>query len=194
MGNPEIIDGHKECSVCSRLLELKMFFKTSYSYSSKCRKCTRTHLSNKVGFKVCKACGEEKSFVNFRLNKDGFDCLCKLCRNEHRKTKYHTDDVFRKKHLSITLNNVKKHPKKYAAKLKKWRSENPEKYTKIRKNYRARLPDSYVSELIKHRTNIEYVPLELIKLKRLQIKCKRILKLKENESHRIAQPTIKSTF
>lgn len=125
--------------------------------------------------KTCNTCKQDKpisDFYKLKKNKDGLNNQCKACYNARiRKWR-------------------KKNPDKRKAHKKKWRADNPEKVNAMQRragrNDTANLTDGYVRKRIVQGIeglSNEDVPEIMVKLKRIEIKTDRLLKIKKNESH-----------
>lgn len=191
---PEIIDGKKNCVGCGHFLSLDMFWKMGKYYLKLCKECTREKLKLKEGYKTCRKCGEEKEYRHFSIAKNSHSYQCNDCKNGYQKNRYDTDDDYRKSRNEYT-NNYRENNKDYrqdhkgqcSVYYKKYAKNNVEKNRdrsrKISADNVRSLSDNYIKNLVtKHNKGIEYVPPQLIKLKRILIKSKRQLKIIENES------------
>lgn len=155
-----------------------------------------------MGKKICKICKVEKDYEEFytrKDTKDGHYSLCKKCEIK-RKLKYLKENP--KKQALISKKWRKENPEKAALAIKKWRKENPEKVKAINnlsskkwnekhpeavrlftRKYRNDLRDGYVKTLIQNESLLDrrQIPSELIEIKKMQIKVKRLIKSKKDE-------------
>jgi len=152
--------------------------------------------------KKCSKCGEVKSlsvFYRRSLSKDGYDCICKICKNIALKkwqSKNHTKlKNIREKWLKnnpvkakeVERKSREKHREKINAYHRKWSKNNPDKSRDRVKRWRDKNPDkskaiglkrvqnltnSYVASSLN--SNLKDCLLELIELKRVQLKLYRL--------------------
>lgn len=123
--------------------------------------------------KSCKHCNEIKPLNEFTIDnrmKGGYTNLCKVCRNNERKLRYHSEDNYRTKEL----NRVKKY--------------NDKALLRALNNVKE-LNDPYVIASLKRDTDLTTQDIrkypELIKTKRQELIVKRVLKNHHEKYKRI---------
>lgn len=96
------------------------------------------------------------------------------------------------KHKEWKQNAYKRNKDKILSHQREYYKKNKELFyrrsTRYKEKSRAEVNDTYIKDLFRQ-SGLPITPPELIKLKRIQIIGKRILKIKENESRRVTQPT-----
>jgi hypothetical protein len=197
---------NRVCKYCNENLDIKRFYKLGKYYQSICRTCNKEVLLNKKGKKFCNQCEQEKPYSEFSICKNSFLHICKKCKNSNGREKFRTDEDYRKRRLQdshIHRENNKEWYKEYNHNRldkgrvygKAYRDRHIEKVrARGKKNQmvsRQTLSDRYLKQLInKHSAPANYIPPQLIKLKRLQILGKRILKQKSNGSRTTTRPNV----
>lgn len=156
--------------------------------------------------KVCTKCGERKAITMFGAatkGRGGRKSACKVCTNAavamwHRKNAELVNDRKRRARanregadLPLRRAAYAKDPDKFRARtaswrasnpdkakqsVSRWRSENPDKDKESQKKAVAELSDAYVACAM--RMPVGAIPVELIKLKRVQLQITRLLKEK----------------
>ena len=159
-----------------------------------------------INMKKCRKCGEEKDEGEFGKNKTQIDRLhyyCKSCcskigkqngvKYKDRLSKYRKEYRIRNKHEIRLYQKIyrKDHHETIIAKQRKYRDDNWEQYSLSlkmdSKSRRDRLDDSYVLSVICQRTRLKPsdIPPELIEVKRLIIKTKRLCKQQSQTSQNL---------
>lgn len=163
-----------------------------FSCSMKClAACKR---QSKLLEKRCNGCKKIKdiSFFNKRKTTYGDRVARHLCREcEKGYNDIHHDPLKKTEYqnkIRTTTNWRKDYDKKYREKNADTIRESGKKWAK--KNI-SEATDYYIRRLLSNNVgNTEIYPPELIKLKRIQLICKRTLKIKENEPRRATQQSI----
>jgi len=130
--------------------------------------------------KVCTKCLQLKSLIDFDKQKDGlfgFRSNCKICRNNIKaiwvkKSIAHKKYISTPTHIELQKKAQQKHKLKVG--LKKLNEESKKRLKKQRDNLRV----SYCKKLIK--INISIIPEEIINIKQIIIKTKRLCKTLQN--------------
>jgi hypothetical protein len=111
--------------------------------------------------KLCSGCKKKKALSAFDKANDrssGRASRCKVCRKEYK------------------LKNKEKYSKQQKDYYQKNKADKIVKSSKYTASRVKRLTDGYVKKVLKNRTNLKEFPIELIELKREQLKIHRYLK------------------
>jgi hypothetical protein len=122
--------------------------------------------------KVCSKCGDPKEYSEFprdKSRKDGYSYNCKDCCGSKFKKYYNAN---KEKILKKNYSNKRDNNWYY----------NKDKHREAQRIQRSKLNDGYVRYLIKDGYNIDNIPIELVGLKRVQIKIRRELRKGNNEN------------